>query len=454
MCKKIILRFLIIFLITNLYCYDIKAQSTPNSEQPKSKIQIDFDMRSVEKIILHPEDVLKNEDEFWTTDEAYKLLVRWANNNSRTLSRDDWRDAVRKLTLIPESQRKNNKIFVAVKEVYDNKQKFIDAAIPHILSFLPKSVPDCGTTIYFTAETPGTGFMTNGKIVMNLGASRLKNDIGYMQNLLLHEVYHIGYGYNRSNRLEYKLENNSLYNILDALQNEGMATYTAYTALNIYPTENEDDFKMLEDKNIVEALVHSLNDFFIKAERMTPDELQKEGWNVGVSQRAYYVAGAFMAKSIDEKLGREALLGTIEQGPRSFVTVYNSTVDENLSLYEFKMPDNISAWQQLVHAYKNMQTNLIDDLEEKVIEEQNGDERSLNSLGYFLIRKNRIKDAVRVFKFIVKLHPNSANAYDSLAEAYMKVGEKELAIKNYKKSVELNPNNENAKNWIMELEKD
>lgn len=78
-------------------------------------------------------------------------------------------------------------------------------------------------------------------------------------------------------------------------------------------------------------------------------------------------------------------------------------------------------------------------------------ERSFNRLGYQFIRERKIKDAVEIFKLIVKKYPNSANAYDSLAEAYQLNGKKELAIKNYKKSLELNPKNENAKNQLSEL---
>lgn len=44
-------------------------------------------------------------------------------------------------------------------------------------------------------------------------------------------------------------------------------------------------------------------------------------------------------------------------------------------------------------------------------------------------------------------------AYDSLGEAFMKTGEKDLAIKNYEKSLELNPNNDNAKKMLENLRK-
>ena len=48
-------------------------------------------------------------------------------------------------------------------------------------------------------------------------------------------------------------------------------------------------------------------------------------------------------------------------------------------------------------------------------------------------------------KLNVEFYPNAWNVYDSLAEAYMTNGEKDLAIANYKKSLELNPQNANGR---------
>jgi tetratricopeptide (TPR) repeat protein len=52
----------------------------------------------------------------------------------------------------------------------------------------------------------------------------------------------------------------------------------------------------------------------------------------------------------------------------------------------------------------------------------------------------------------VQMFPGSWNAYDSLGEAYMKAGQKQLAIDNFKKSLELNPANDNAKEKLKVLE--
>jgi Tfp pilus assembly protein PilF len=50
-------------------------------------------------------------------------------------------------------------------------------------------------------------------------------------------------------------------------------------------------------------------------------------------------------------------------------------------------------------------------------------------------------------------YPNSWNVHDSLAEAYIADGHKELANKSYERSLEINPDNENAKMMLERLRK-
>ncbi|HET9785558.1 MAG TPA: serine hydrolase, partial [Pyrinomonadaceae bacterium] len=78
-------------------------------------------------------------------------------------------------------------------------------------------------------------------------------------------------------------------------------------------------------------------------------------------------------------------------------------------------------------------------------------ENEMNRLGYELLRVKRIKDAIEVFKQNTVDFPNEFNTWDSLAEGYMVNGDKDLAIKYYKKSLELNPNNTNAVQKLKEL---
>jgi CubicO group peptidase (beta-lactamase class C family) len=78
-------------------------------------------------------------------------------------------------------------------------------------------------------------------------------------------------------------------------------------------------------------------------------------------------------------------------------------------------------------------------------------EGTLNQVGYSLMGNKQMADAILVLRKNVELHPDSWNAYDSLGEAYLKDGNKELATKNYQKSVELNPKNENGVEALKKL---
>ena len=79
-------------------------------------------------------------------------------------------------------------------------------------------------------------------------------------------------------------------------------------------------------------------------------------------------------------------------------------------------------------------------------------EPELNNLGYQLMGAGKIKEALEIFKLNVEAYPQGFNTYDSLAEAYMRLNEREQAIANYKKSLELNPQNTNAVDMLKRLE--
>jgi CubicO group peptidase (beta-lactamase class C family) len=80
-------------------------------------------------------------------------------------------------------------------------------------------------------------------------------------------------------------------------------------------------------------------------------------------------------------------------------------------------------------------------------------ETELNTLGYQLVGQKRVKDAIEIFKLNVEMYPASANVYDSLGEAFLADGQKELALINYKKALEINPtNNANAALIVKRLE--
>lgn len=54
----------------------------------------------------------------------------------------------------------------------------------------------------------------------------------------------------------------------------------------------------------------------------------------------------------------------------------------------------------------------------------------LNANGYFLLQNRRRKEALEVFKLATESYPGSANAYESLSEAFETTGDKEEAVRN------------------------
>jgi CubicO group peptidase (beta-lactamase class C family) len=82
---------------------------------------------------------------------------------------------------------------------------------------------------------------------------------------------------------------------------------------------------------------------------------------------------------------------------------------------------------------------------------QTHDYKALNFLGYSLLSDKDFGDAITVFKLNVAEYPQDANTYDSLAEAYMDAGDRDLAIQNYEESLRRNPKNENAASQLKKL---
>jgi tetratricopeptide (TPR) repeat protein len=81
-------------------------------------------------------------------------------------------------------------------------------------------------------------------------------------------------------------------------------------------------------------------------------------------------------------------------------------------------------------------------------------EDEINNLGYRLLRGRLTELAVEVFKIGTVEYPESANAHDSLGEAYAAAGERELAIEALRRALSLSPEPntlQNARKLLREL---
>ena len=78
-------------------------------------------------------------------------------------------------------------------------------------------------------------------------------------------------------------------------------------------------------------------------------------------------------------------------------------------------------------------------------------ENEMNQIGNQLMNEDKLKEALQVFKWNLDAFPTSFNVYDSYGEALMNLGQKELAIENYRKSVDMNPGNQNGLDMLQKL---
>jgi cytochrome c-type biogenesis protein CcmH/NrfG len=65
--------------------------------------------------------------------------------------------------------------------------------------------------------------------------------------------------------------------------------------------------------------------------------------------------------------------------------------------------------------------------------------------------KNDTAGAIRAFSMNAQEFPRSANVWDSLAEAYLKSGDRKTAKHYYEKSLKLDPENKNAREMLAKL---
>jgi D-alanyl-D-alanine-carboxypeptidase/D-alanyl-D-alanine-endopeptidase len=75
-------------------------------------------------------------------------------------------------------------------------------------------------------------------------------------------------------------------------------------------------------------------------------------------------------------------------------------------------------------------------------------------LGYQLLWREMNEAAIEMHKLNVQTYPDSANPYDSLADAYEASGQVELAIEAYEKALERDPTMPSAIEGLKRLKTD
>jgi len=292
---------------------------------------VEFETGTLERIVREPESVIEEGGSFWQNEEPMRYTQIWAEAVNVRIPYMRWWAQVGALSELTPEERRTHPLLVMTDSIIAVQGDFLAEAIPHVCSFLPDTI-DISIPVYFTAYVPPRSFVSGG-VVINVSATYWKGNVENILNNLTHEIFHVGYSHTRPQRTEPALENEQLYGMLDALQNEGTATYVGYLANPTFPAPDEVDYRLLEDPEDVTRLLAEVNALFAQVGVVSDEELQRLSWRKGVTDRGYYIVGAHMARTIDSRCGRDALKKTLTDGPVAFVTLYNSLVPEDRRIH-------------------------------------------------------------------------------------------------------------------------
>jgi len=160
---------------------------------------------------------------------------------------------------------------------------------------------------------------------------------------------------------------------------------------------------------------------------------------VVLDQHTFFVSDFYQKlQFVQHSETKERYLSVISEASSSSLTYDYLKVPDTFKTPSMYLRDK--AYSQALEGYLKIQA---DDPKNMFIVE-----RDFNSLGYQFLRDKAYADAIEVFKMNVVLYPESANVYDSLADAYARSGDSLQAYQNYKKALELHSGNRRAKAFI------
>ncbi len=291
---------------------------------------ISFKTDALEKLVYDPEWVLENQDEFWSKFPSQQYTVRWAEQVKYEIDYDSWRETISEWSRTPPDVRRTMDFLKNTERIIEGRSVFVEKALPHACKYLPDSAElDIG--VHFTAYIPPRAFAM-GEIVINMTATYWNNNPDNILNTMVHELFHVGYSYCRDQWTD--VEETPFMSILENIHNEGVCTYVAYKAQDIFPAPDEKDFHMLDDPDEVRKHTNVVRDIFSKIGELPEEELDKLCWDEGVIGRSFYVVGAYMCKVIDDNEGPDGLKRTLLEGPREFLTSYNKYAKNAMKIPE------------------------------------------------------------------------------------------------------------------------
>lgn len=337
--------FILLLLLLGFALFPRANLPKPVSGNYCNQHNIRIDGTSIETIYLSPESILQDPEGFLQEDPAYRLFGMHRAKMVEPFPLEKWLGNIKNLASQPLDRREKERPFRLYSLIMANQESFCQEVGTHVLAYLPEGI-DLETTIYLTAlEGSAAAFAANNQVVFSLSHPLLMGTawlyeptaLSSFYNLALHELFHIGFSHSFTPpSLEEHMENEVVIDMLIALQNEGVATYISYKLNPIYPSPFEWTIYLVDRESVVRLYIKEMNKLFAIA-RTKPtgeayDDIYRRISALGYRRMGFYIVGAHMAMTIEEELGKEALIQTVSNGYYAFADTYNRIAEKDLQM--------------------------------------------------------------------------------------------------------------------------
>ena len=327
MIRAILPMFCLTFIWTDMYAQAI--------EQKEQDVKIFLDDSAARYVLENPVNALTERDSIWNRFEGYRITRVWHEKSSYPVTWEIWdrgldRFINKDTSLIRKSLELSNDLSSLEEREHEN-------IVQHLASYLPETAAFDAYVYLVAFTTPYAFCVEQNKIGIDITGEEWHFDPVCLLNMMIHELYHVGYKLNSPDKEVINADptNNDEFIRFNYayMLSEGTATYVAYKALDLFPSDYEhEDYKLLNDGKHVKDAIYKINELLENTKTETIDALLKQAWDIGVTERAYYIAGAYVCKIIAEKFGTEYLSELVSKGGRQLVKEYNALVPDDLKI--------------------------------------------------------------------------------------------------------------------------
>lgn len=226
-----------------------------------------------------------------------------------------------------KGNKHHNEIQDCIKYIKSKDSDFYEA-FDEITEYLPRNLKlDCKLYLMVGYDI---GIVSKGNAFLNVGHPFYHKNKRELLYLSMHELHHVGYAYYHPiySLEEIKTTADLLRIIKHSTHLEGLAVYSPLKRrlreigivhedyITIVTNHEEKSKRVTEFFQILKDLEHT-------PERVITKEDLKLLKRMSGGPRLWYITGAHMAQTIDEKLGRDTLIQTIINGADNFFEVYS-----------------------------------------------------------------------------------------------------------------------------------